>query len=95
MGAKACGAPGGVIGDGAGAWVSDSAKELISLALTVDRAARASADDVLNHRWLQMSGTVSTDALPSSVAAAVRSKANHRKSLAARHVKTWSNIPRV
>ena len=78
----------------AGASVSDSAKDLISGALTVDRKARLTADGVLNHPWLQLDRAVSTAALAGSVSAAVRSRAEQRKSLAARHVKTWSSLPR-
>ena len=77
-----------------GATVSDSAKDLITGALAHDRTERLSADGVLQHPWLQADRAVSTAALAGSVSAAVRSRAGQRKKLAARHLKTWSALPR-
>lgn len=73
--------------------VSDSAKDLVSSALTVDSAARLRADALLNHAWLRSDAAVSTKALPDSVIAAVHTRAKRRKNLAARYLKTCSSLP--
>ena len=74
--------------------MSASAKDLITGALAHDRKDRLSADGVLQHPWLQADRAVSTAALAASVPAAVRSRAEQRKKLAARHIKQWSALPR-
>ena len=76
-----------VMRNSTGVRVSDSAKDLISRALTVDREERLNADDLVNHTWLQSDNAVSTAGLASSVMVAVRTRAKHRKHLAAQHLK--------
>eukprot|EP01043_Picozoa_sp_COSAG02_P020502 COSAG02_NODE_1014_length_15195_cov_11.098105_10_plen_115_part_00 len=79
--------------DEVGARVSDTAKDLIRGALQVDRAARLSAEALLKHRWLRQDNAVCTAALPNSVVAAVRARAEHRKTLASQNMKAWGALP--